>query len=284
MRLDASTVNAISTSMNLMGEPRLVSEVHAAAARASVRVLFEENVDDVFVNIGRSNQREDVEGFYLSCDVDEGQIFVPKRFPTPAELIAHELGHAVHHMFRRRAHPTNPAFWAGGPVEGELSAYYTQINYLLKHGTKTEFYQALGALSYFAAQLAVVRATRSKLSLEDFLGSEEFAPYAGAPTRDFVVRMFCSLDSTADPKGERFRSLCSSFPSGFGFALALKLVDERESMRTFMAEDSCSASLSEKLTKAFPHRGDLDDLDDLPEVIANLAARFIASGVQSQRV
>ncbi|WP_439669674.1 hypothetical protein [Cupriavidus necator] len=257
-----------------MGAPILLSDEHIAAAKAFVQELFDEGMDGVAVKVSQFNHSDDVEAFYLACDVEDGAVFLPKFFPTPVELISHELGHAVHHMLRRRSNPTDPAFWTGGQIEGELCAYYTQINYILEHGTRTQFYQALGALATFAAELVIDRATSSRLSLSDFLCDEDFAPYAGVSARDFVIRMFCALDRNFDKNGAKLFELRSSFPRGFGFALALKLIDERESMRNFMAIDSCSVPLDQKLSMAFPHRRNLDKLDDLPHVIARLAERL----------
>lgn len=274
MKLDISTVNSISISLMKITEPIVITVEHIVAAKVLVKNLLKENVDNIVVNISQTNEREDVEGFYLSYGVDGGEVFVPKRFPTPTELITHELGHAVHHRLRRESHPTKPTFWMGSSLEAELCAYYTQINYILRHGTKANFYQALGALSHRAAELAVLRAATSNQSLEDFINSNEFAPYSGVSTRNFVLDMFRKINPSTDFDGREFNSLRSSFPRGLGFSLALKLVDERDGMRIFMQEDSSSVPLADKLAKAFPHRNDLNNLDDLPEVIASLAARF----------
>lgn len=273
MRLDTDVRDLIVAACSRRGRPLATSIDHVEAAKSYIAGLFGVRVDRVAVNISQGGEVNNVEGFFLPCCVDEGEVFVPAFFETPVELITHELGHAVHFMLQRGGHRHDPAFWRSRQIEAEVGPYFAQMNYLLAHGSKDEFLQALGVVTNLIYKVTVLSAHFSGLTREEFETSDHLAQFSDAQERRLLVGLFDETKPNQPDMGP-FKDLLVSVLNGFGLILALKLVDERSSLVTFMSADSCSIPLMEKLAAAFPHRDDLGSLDDISEVVRRLLARF----------
>jgi hypothetical protein len=254
-----------------------VTAEHIRQAREFVQQHYEFDVSTVPVRISRVLQSESVEGFFMPCGIADGAVFLPSAFCSPVELIVHELGHAMHTTIRRQRRPTDYRFWMDlHPIGSEMCAYHAQFNYLLKHGTQEQFYVALGALVTNVSQLLCLAAVNAKMSLADFQKWSPLQAYQNTGAWQALLDMFGEMHPT-HPNSKQNTSLAkSACLKGMGLALALKLIDEQEGFVAFMQEDSVAKPILLKLNEAFPHRKDLDNLDDINEVISRINARMQA--------
>lgn len=279
LTLSAETQQAISRAFAggsaYRDEP--VTAEHIRQAQEFIQQNYEFDVSAVPVNISRVPQTESVEAFFMSCGIADGAVFLPSVFCSPVELIVHELGHAMHTTIRRRQRPTDYRFWtARYPIESEMCAYHAQFSYLLKHGTRVQFYVALGALLTNVSQILCLRALSAEKSLTDFQTWPPVQAYRKTRAWQALLDMYGGMNPTHPKSEQNIAVAVSEHPKGMGLALALKLIDEPEGIVAFMKEDSLAKPILLKLNEAFPHRKNLGSLDDINEVIHQISARMQA--------
>lgn len=266
---------AFAGGSTLRNEP--VTAEHIRQAREFVQQHYGFDASAVPVNISQVPQTESVEGFFMSCGIADGTVFLPSEFCSPVELIVHELGHAMHTTIRRQQRPTDHRFWSAlYPMESEMCAYHAQFSYLLKHGTREQFYVALGALLTKVSQLLCLLAVSGKESLAEFQSSPQVQAYRNTGAWHALLEMYRGMLPTHPDSKQNTTVAVGEYPRGMGLALALKLIDEPEGLVAFMKEDSAAKPILLKLNEAFPHRKDLGSLDDINEVIHRMSVRMQA--------
>lgn len=279
LTLSAETQQAIDRAFAggsaFRNEP--VTAEHIRQAREFIQQHYAFDASAVPVHISRVPQTESVEGFFMSCGIANGAVFLPSVFCSPVELIVHELGHAMHTTIRRQQRPTDYRFWmARYPIESEMCAYHAQFNYLLKYGTRVQFYVALGALLTKVSQLLCLRALSAEKSLTDFQTWSPVQAYRNTGAWQALLKMYGGMLPTHPNSKQNTAVAVSEYPRGMGLALALKLIDEPEGLVAFMKEDSVAKPILLKLNEAFPLRKNLGSLDDINEVIHQISARMQA--------
>ena len=279
MTLSAETQQAIDRAFAGGSAYRneTVTAEHIRQAREFIQHHYEFDASAVPVNISRVPQTASAEGFFMSCGIADGAVFLPSVFCSPVELIVHELGHAMHTTIRRQQRPTDYRFWIGRyPIESEMCAYHAQFSYLLKYGTRVQFYVALGALLTKVSQLLCLRALSAKKSLSDFQTWLPVQAYRNTGAWQALLDMYGGMQPIHPKSKQNTAVAVSEYPRGMGFALALKLIDEPEGLVAFMKEDSAAKPILLKLNEAYPHRKNLGSLDDINEVIHQISTRMQA--------
>lgn len=279
LALSAETLQAIDRAFagGSAFRKKPVTAEHIRQARKFVQEHYKFDVSTVPVRLSRVPQTESVEGFFMPCGIADGVVFLPSVFCSPVELIVHELGHAMHTTIRRQQRPTDYRFWMDRhPIGSEMCAYHAQFSYLLKHGTREQFYVALGALLTNVSQLLCLLAVNAKMSQADFQKWPLVQAYRNTGAWQALLDMYGGMHPTHPNSEQNTAVAVSEYPKGMGVALALKLIDEPEGLVTFMKEDSVAKPILLKLNEAFPHRKDLGNLDDINEVIPRISARMQA--------
>jgi hypothetical protein len=279
LALSAETLQAIDRAFaggSAFRDKRVTAE-HICQAREFVQQHYGFDVSRVPVTLSRVPSTESVEGFFMSCGIADGTVFLPSVFCSPVELIVHELGHAMHTKIRRQHRPTDYRFWIDAHSIGpELCAYHAQFSYLLKHGTREQFYVALGVLLTGVSQLLCLLAVSAKLSQAEFQKSSPVQAYRNTAAWQALLDMYAGMHP-AHPNSEQNTAVAvKEYPKAMGLALALKLIDEPQGLVAFMKQDSLAKPILLKLNDAFPHCKDLGTLDDINEVIARISARMLA--------
>ncbi|MDM0118686.1 hypothetical protein [Variovorax arabinosiphilus] len=279
LALSAETLQAIDQAFagGSTFRDKPVTAEHICQAREFVQHHYGFDVSTVPVKLSQVPQTESVEGFFMSCGIAEGAVFLPSVFCSPVELIVHELGHAMHTTIRRQQRPTDYRFWIDwNSIGPEMCAYHAQFSYLIKHGTKEQFYVALGALLTSVSQLLCLLTLSAKLSKEEF---QEYAPvqaYQNTVAWKALLDMYGGMHPTHPNSKQNIAVAVSGFTRGIGLALALKLIGEPQGLVAFMKEDTVAKPILLKLNEAFPHHKDLGYLDDINEVISQISARMLA--------
>lgn len=255
----------------------LVTAQHIRKARDFIQQHYAFDASLIPVHISRVPQTESVEGFFMSCGIADGAVFLPSVFCSPVELIVHELGHAMHTKIRRQQQPDDYRFWmAGDSIASEMCAYHAQFSYLLKYGSRLQFYVALGALVTQVSQLLCLRALSANMSLRDFQIWSPVQAYRNTAPWQALLDMYGGMLPTHRNSKQNSAVAAREYSRGMGLALALKLIDEPEGLVAFMKEDNVAKPILLRLKDAFPHRGDLGCLDDINEVILQISARMQA--------
>ena len=279
LTLSAETLQAIDRAFagGSAFRDKPITAENIRQARAFIQQHYEFDASAVPVHISRVPQTDSVEGFFMSCGIADGAVFLPSVFCSPVELIVHELGHAMHTTIRRQQQPSDFRFWiARCSIESEMCAYHAQFSYLLKYGTRVQFHVALGALLTKVSQLLCLRALSSDKSLMDFQTWPPVQAYRNTGAWHALIDMYGGMHPTHPNAKQNIAVAVSEYPRGMGLALALKLIDEPEGLVAFMKEDSAAKPILLKLNEAFPHRKDLGSLDDINEVIHQISARMQA--------
>lgn len=277
LALSEGTLQAIDRAFagNRTFRNKPITNEHIIQAREFFQEHYAFDVSTVPVRLSRVPQTESVEGFFMSCGIADGTVFLPSVFCSPVELIVHEIGHAMHTKIRRQQRPTDYRFWMDlHPIGSEMCAYHAQFSYLLKHGTREQFYVALGALLAKVSQLLCLSGVYLQMSLADFEKWALVQAYRNTGAWQALLDIYRRIHPTHPNSKHNIAVAAREFFSGMGLALALKLIDEPEGLVAFMKEDSIAKPILFKLKEAFPHRHDLVNLDDINEVINRISARI----------
>ncbi len=247
---------------------RPVMDEHIAAARAYTSQLLGVNLDAVEVVVAQADEWDlpVAEGATFFYTVDQHLVFVPPTFSAPTELLCHELGHAAHATARRQTEAL--PFYLGAAVTEEFVAMFSQFNYILAHGSRREFLEALGTLGTASFALSMW-SQGPTVDFDDYLGTPHGAEFLKAIAVYNLSYQFSQFAQHRD-------LYLNQVHRGVAMLLALLLIDEHEGMRRFIALDRVDHSLVDKLAAAFPGF-DLDaGLARINEQIAALVARFPA--------
>jgi hypothetical protein len=244
-----------------------ILEKHIAAARDFTGKLLDINLDDVEVVVVPQEEWDVpvAEGVTYYYAANQHLVFVPPTFTAPTELLCHELGHAAHATGRRRTEEL--PFYVGLAVTEELVSHFSQFNYILAHGTRREFVEALGALTTASFAVAIWGTQDQAKDRDAFMATRHAGEFLKAiPDYNLIYQYQQFAQYQHEFIGQLHR--------GVGMLLALLLVDEHEGMRRFIALDRVDHSLADKLAATFPGV-DLDAaLAQINERIASLVARF----------
>ncbi len=248
---------------------RPVMDQHIAAAKAYTSELLGVNLDHVEVVVTPPEEWDlpVAEGVTFFYTVDQHLVFVPSTFSAPTELLCHELGHAAHATGRRQTAAL--PFYLGLAMTEEFVAMFSQFNYILTHGTRREFLEALGALTTASFALSIWASQGAPRDVEAYMKTPhalEFQKAIPAYNLSHQFMQFAQYD----------HEYVNQIHRGVALLLALLLIDEHEGMRRFIALDRVDHSPADKLAAAFPGF-ELDaGLARINEQIAALAARFPA--------
>lgn len=248
---------------------RPVLEQHIAEAKAYTGKLLGVDLEDVEVVVVPPEEWDVpvAEGLTFCYAADQHLVFVPSTFSAPTELLCHELGHAAHASGRRRT--AELPFHVGLAVTEELVSHFSQFNYILSHGSRREFAEALGTLTTASFALSIWATHQQAPDMAAYLRTQhagEFLKVIQEHDLMYQYRQFA----------EQQHEFVGQLHRGVGMLLALLLIDEHEGMRRFIALDRVDRSLADKLAAAFPGV-DLDaGLAAINERIAALAARCAA--------
>ena len=250
-------------------QPQPVLDQHIAAARTYTSALLDIDLDAVEVVVVPAADWDlpVAEGCSFFYTVDQHLVFVPPTFTAPIELLCHELGHAAHATGRRQTEAL--PFYLGLAVTEELVALFSQFNYILAHGTRRHFLEALGILTTASFAMSIWGTQGAPRDLEGYMRTPQAVEIQKAVAFHNLSYQFMQF-------AQHDHEFVNQIHRGVALVLALLLIDEHEGMRRFIALDRVDHSLADKLAAAFPGV-DLDaGLARINQQIAALAARCAA--------
>jgi hypothetical protein len=248
---------------------RPVMDQHIAEAKAYTGKLLDVELEDVEVVVVSPDDWDVpvAEGITFHYAADQHLVLVPSTFSAPTELLCHELGHAAHATGRRRT--AELPFYLGLAVTEELVSHFSQFNYILSHGSRREFAEALGTLTTASFALSIWATHEQAPDQETFLRTAHAAEFLKVLASHDLMYQYQEF-------AQHQHEFVGQLHRGVGMLLALLLVDEHDGMRRFIALDRVDHSLADKLAAAFPGV-DLDaGLARINERIAALLERCAA--------
>ena len=256
----------IGKSFNV--EPaQAVTEAKISEARQYTSNLLGVDLQGVRVEVVPSREwdhGDTVEGFQISVGLTDHMVFVPDAFASPVELLCHELGHAAHTTARRQ-NGELPYFFAA-PTTAEFVAHVCQYNYLLDHGTRAQFLNAMGQLTTATFALSIM-ASEITDDFEAFLNTQHAKAITQAMPMDVVRNTYWEFSRDS-------RHLLNESMRGMAIILALWFVDDHEGVKRFISADRIDQPFDEKLAAAFPDKDFMEAFDSVNEQFFTLLDRF----------